>query len=134
MKTAAQRSRPTSISDYIAHFPAPVQRVLKQVRTAIRKALPKAEETISYQIPTYKIDGQYVIYFAAFKAHYSIYPANGRLIEAFKDDLEPYEYNNKGTIRFPLDEPVPVRLISRIAKFRAKEAASRAKDKASVRA
>jgi uncharacterized protein YdhG (YjbR/CyaY superfamily) len=77
---------------------------------------------ISYGIPAYRLEGRVAIYFAGWKSHYSIYPANARLVAAFKDDLAPYEVNNKGTIRFPLSEPVPVRLIARLAKFRAQEA------------
>ena len=87
--------------------------------------MPRAEEAISYRIPTYKVNGRYVIYFAGWKAHYSLYPANERLVAAFKDDLAPYEVNDKGTIRFPLDKPVPVKLIASLAKFRAREVAER---------
>jgi len=116
--------RPEDIDDYIAGFPRDVQAALKRVRTAIRKAVPKAEETISYQIPTYKVNGKSVIYFAGWKQHYSLYPAGERLVKAFKKELTPYEVNNKGTIRFPLSEPVPAKLIEAIAKFRAKEAAA----------
>jgi uncharacterized protein YdhG (YjbR/CyaY superfamily) len=97
--------------------------MLKRVRAIIRKAMPEAEEVISYQIPAYKLGGRAVLYFAAWKEHYSIYPSTARLVAAFKDDLADYE-RSKGTIRFPLSEPVPVKLIERIAKFRAKEAAS----------
>lgn len=110
-----------SVDDYIAAQPKASQPVLERVRQTIRKALPKAEESISYNIPVYKLDGRYVIYFAGWKAHYSIYPAQARLVAAFKKALEPYEINDKGTIRFPLSEPVPVKLIADIAKFRAKE-------------
>lgn len=117
-KTAAK-----TVSDYISGFPRPVQTVLKRVRAIIRKSMPGAEEVISYQIPAYKIDGHAVLYFAAWKEHYSIYPSTARLVAAFKDELADYE-RSKGTIRFPLSEPVPARLIERIAKFRAKEAAS----------
>ena len=112
-----------TIDEYIAGFPRAVQRVLKQVRRAIRKALPDADEAISYGIPAFKLGGRAVIYFAGWKQHYSLYPSNARLIAAFKDDLEPYEVNDKGTIRFPLSEPVPVKLIADIAKFRAKQVA-----------
>jgi uncharacterized protein YdhG (YjbR/CyaY superfamily) len=83
--------------------------------------VPRAEEVISYQIAAYKLDGRTIIYFAGWKEHYSLYPANDRLVSAFKEDLEPYEVNNKGTVRFPLSKPVPVKLIEGIAKFRAKE-------------
>ena len=111
-----------SVDEYIAAQPAAAQGVLERVRSAIRKAVPGAEEVISYQIPAYKLHGDRVLYFAAWKQHYSLYPATGRVIAAFKDDLAPYQVN-KSTIRFPLSQRVPVRLIQRIAKFRAKEVA-----------
>jgi uncharacterized protein YdhG (YjbR/CyaY superfamily) len=117
-----------SVDEYIATFPEGVQAILGRVRGAIRKALPGAEEAISYQIPTYRMHGGYVVYFAGWKQHYSLYPATGRLVAAFNDDLAPYEVS-KGTIRFPLSQPVPVRLIERLAKFLAKEAPARAKAK-----
>src|SRR5688572_9365073 len=120
-----------SVDDYIASQPREAQPSLQRVRGAIRKALPRAEEVISYQIPAYKLDGGVVIYFAGFKQHFSIYPASAQLIKDMKDDLEPYEYNNKGTIRFPLDKPAPVGLIGRIAKYRAQESKTRARAKAS---
>jgi len=105
--------------------------VLKRVRSIIRKALPKAEEVISYQIPAYKLNGGTVIYFAGWKQHYSLYPATGRLVAVFRDDLAPYEVS-KGTIRFPLAEPIPTKLIGSIAKFRAKEVSDREKAKAAA--
>jgi uncharacterized protein YdhG (YjbR/CyaY superfamily) len=113
-----------SVDEYIAQHPAAVQEVLERVRSTIRKAVPGAEEAISYQIPTFKRHGAYVVYFAGWKAHYSLYPANARLVAAFKKELAPYEVS-KGTIRFPLARPVPVRLIARIAMFLAKEATAR---------
>jgi uncharacterized protein YdhG (YjbR/CyaY superfamily) len=112
----------TSVSEYIASQPQQVRGALKRVRSAIRKAVPRAEESISYQIPAYKLDGRPVIYFAGWKRHYSLYPATRRLVAAYRDELAPYEVNDKGTIRFPLSGPVPVKLIEAIAKFRAKEA------------
>jgi uncharacterized protein YdhG (YjbR/CyaY superfamily) len=111
-----------SVDEYIAKYPEDVQAILQRVRSAIRKAVPGAEETISYQIPTYKLQGGRVIYFAGWKQHYSLYPATDHLVEAFKDELAPYEVN-KGTIRFPLSQPVPAKLIERIAKFLARAAA-----------
>ena len=114
-------ARAASVDEYIADFPAPVQRVLRQVRRTLRDALPGADEVISYSIPAYKLHGRIVIYFAGWKAHYSIYPATAPLITAFKKQLEPYEYNNKGTIRFSLTEPVPVSLIAKLARFRARQ-------------
>ena len=110
----------SSVDDYIALQPVAVQIVLERVRGAIRKAVPAAEETISYQMPTYKVPEGRVLFFAGWKKHYSLYPASPELIAAFKNELASYEVN-KGTIRFPLSEPVPVKLIERIAKFRAKE-------------
>jgi uncharacterized protein YdhG (YjbR/CyaY superfamily) len=115
-----------SVDEYIAVHPKDVQVVLKRVRNAIRKALPDATEAISYQIPTYKLHGRNVVYFAGWKEHYSLYPAGAKLRAAFKDDLERYEVA-KGTIRFPLSEAVPVTLIARLAKSLAMEAGERAK-------
>ena len=115
---------PKSVDQYIASQPQAVQRVLKRVRSSIRKAVPRAEEMISYGIPTYKLHGRAVIYFAGWSRHFSLYPSTDRLVAAFKVELAPYEVN-KGTIRFPLSEPVPVTLIEGIAKFRAKEVAER---------
>ncbi len=120
-----------SVDEYIASQPEIVQGVLERVRTAIRKAVPGAEEVISYKIPTYKLQGGPVLYFAGWKKHYSLYPATRRVIAEFKDDLAPYEVN-KATIRFPLSQPVPVKLIERIAKFRAKEVTEREKPKAAA--
>jgi uncharacterized protein YdhG (YjbR/CyaY superfamily) len=118
-----------SVDEYIASQPAAVQRILARVRSTIRKAVPRAEEVISYKIPTYKLQNRPVLYFAGWKQHYSLYPATERVVAAFKDELAPYEVM-KGTIRFPLSQPVPVKLIGRIAKFRAKEVAERHKVKA----
>jgi uncharacterized protein YdhG (YjbR/CyaY superfamily) len=117
-----------SVDEYIATQPEDAQPILQRVRSTIRKALPGAEEVISYQIPTYKLRGGYVVYFAGWKQHYSLYPAGRDLVAAFQADLAPYEVNT-GTIRFPLSKPVPVRLIGRIAKFLANEAVERARAK-----
>ena len=117
-----------SVDEYIASQPAAVQGILGRVRSAIREALPGAEEVISYQIPAYKLRGGRVLFFAGWKQHYSLYPAGERLVAAFRDELASYEVS-KGTIRFPLSQPVPVKLIGRIAKFRAKEVAEREKAK-----
>jgi uncharacterized protein YdhG (YjbR/CyaY superfamily) len=111
---------PKNVPGYIAGFPRGVQSVLRRVRGIIRKAVPEAEEMISYQIPAYKLHGRPILYFAAWKEHYSVYPSNARLVAAFKDKLARYELA-RGTIRFPLSEPVPVKLIEGIARFRAKE-------------
>jgi uncharacterized protein YdhG (YjbR/CyaY superfamily) len=118
-----------SVDEYIASQPEAVRGILRRVRSAIRKAVPRADEVISYKIPAYTLQNRPVLYFAGWKQHYSLYPATERVVAAFKDELAPYEVK-KGTIRFPLFEPIPVRLIGRIAKFRAKEVAEREKAKA----
>jgi uncharacterized protein YdhG (YjbR/CyaY superfamily) len=117
-----------SVDAYIGSQPEASRAVLERVRGTLQKALPGAEEVISYQIPAYKLPSGPVLYFAGWKQHYSLYPVTAQLVEAFKDDLAPYEVH-KGTIRFPLSQPVPVKLLERIAKFRAKEHAERAKAK-----
>jgi uncharacterized protein YdhG (YjbR/CyaY superfamily) len=114
----------TSVSEYIASQPAGARATLRRVRVAIRKAVPAAEEMISYQIPGYKLHGRPLIAFAGWKEHFSIYPANKRLVATFKTELAPYEVRN-ATIRFPLTMRPPVKLIERIAKFRAKEVVAR---------
>jgi len=120
-----------SVDQYIASQPAGVQGILGRVRSTIRKAVPGAEEVISYKIPAYKLHSGPMLYFAGWKQHYSLYPATEGVVAAFKDELAPYEIT-KGTIRFALSQPVPVKLIGRIAKFRAKEVAEREKAKAAA--
>ena len=110
-----------SVNEYFASQPKAAQAALKRVRRIIRKAIPDADEAISYGIPAFRRNGRVVLYLAGWKAHYSLYPSSRALDLAFKDDLAPYKLSHKGTIRFPLSEPVPVKLIERIAKFRAKE-------------
>jgi uncharacterized protein YdhG (YjbR/CyaY superfamily) len=117
-----------SVPEYIAAQPKAAQDSLERVRSSIRKAVPSAEESISYKIPTYKLHGRRILYFAGWRKFYSIYPATDTVLAAFKTDLAPYEIN-KHTIRFPLSQPVPVKLIERIAKFRAKEVLDREKAK-----
>src|SRR5262245_40990443 len=121
MKTKA--AKPKDIDDYISGFDTDVQAILEKIRQTIRRSTPKAEEAISYQIPTFKLDGHYLIYFAAFKKHVSIYPAP-RAVAEFKKELSSYE-GGKGTVQFPLDKPIPFGLIKRIVKFRAKQIAEK---------
>ena len=117
-----------SVDEYVATHPKEVQAILRRVRAIISKALPGADETICYQIPTYKLHGGGVVSFAGWKQHYSLYGVTAPLVAALKDQLAPYELS-KGTIRFPLSQPVPAKLIERIAKLRAQEAAERAQAK-----
>ena len=115
-----------SVDEYIGAQPEGSRSTLERVRNTIRKAVPNAEEVMAYQIPTYKLNGKAVIYFAGWKQHFSLYPATEGVVAEFGDDLSPYEIS-KGTIRFPLSRDVPATLISRIAKHRAKEVTERAK-------
>jgi uncharacterized protein YdhG (YjbR/CyaY superfamily) len=114
-----KRATPDSVDEYIAGFPTDVQKILQKIRMTIRKAAPGAEETISYAIPCFKLNGRYLIYFAGFRNHTSIYPAP-RGAEEFTEELAAYE-GGKGTVQFPLDKPIPIGLIKRIVKYRIKE-------------
>ena len=124
MSASTPRKRVASVSEYVASKPKETRTSLEAVRRAILKALPGAEEGLSYQMPAYTLNGVAVLYFAGWKSHYSLYPASDALVEAFARELAPYE-RSKGTIRFPFSEPVPVRLIERIAKFRARQLTTR---------
>jgi len=106
---------PKDIDDYISRFPPEVQAILKKIKSTISKAVPDATEGISYQIPTYKIDGKNLIHFVAFKHHVSVYPAP-RSAPELEAELAKYK-GGKGTVRFPLDGPIPYELISRIARY-----------------
>lgn len=108
-----------SIDEYIATFPEDIQALLEAIRTTIKAAAPEAEERISYQMPSFALNG-YLVYFAAWKKHIAFYPASSGVPETFKDELSKYE-GTKGTLRFPLNEPLPLDLISRIVQFRVAE-------------
>jgi uncharacterized protein YdhG (YjbR/CyaY superfamily) len=107
-----------TIDEYIAAFPKDVRVQLETMRKAIRRSAPGAEETISYQMPAFRWHG-ILVYFAAFKNHIGFYPTSSA-IEAFKDELSAFE-TSKGTIRFPLDKPLPIALVKRIVKYRVKQ-------------
>ncbi|HTV20381.1 MAG TPA: DUF1801 domain-containing protein [Polyangiaceae bacterium] len=111
-----------SVDEYIAAQPEGTRAALERVRAAIRRALPKAEERISYQIAGYRTDAGTVIYFAGWKQHYSVYPVGPALAASFEGALDRY-LAQKDTLRFPLTEPVPAKLIERVARARAREAA-----------
>lgn len=108
--------KPLSVDDYLAAQPDETRAALRKVRAVIRKTLPGAEETIGYGIPCYRRGGTYVVYFAGWKRHYSLYPVGDRAVAAFGETLAPYEMS-KGTIRFPLSEPVPLGLIQRLVRL-----------------
>jgi uncharacterized protein YdhG (YjbR/CyaY superfamily) len=119
------RTNVTTVDAYIAAQPEGARAALRHVRDIIRAAVPGADEGISYQIPVYRLHGALVLHFAGFKAHYSLYPATDGIVEALGDELAAHVVS-KGTIRFSLAEPVPTRLIARIARFRARVARDRA--------
>ncbi|MBD0285902.1 MAG: DUF1801 domain-containing protein [Flavisolibacter sp.] len=117
-----------NIDEYITAFPEETGRLLNQIRSAIQKAAPQAEETISYAIPTFKLNGRPLIYFAGYKNHVAVYPVP-RGNDAFAEELATYK-GGKGTAQFPLDKPPPLQLITRIVKFRMEENAVEKKEKA----
>ena len=107
-----------TIDEYIKTFPEEIQSILKKIRKTIRKAAPGATEAISYQMPTFKLNGN-LVHFAAYSNHIGFYPVPSG-IDAFKKELAPY-IAGKGTLRFPLDRPIPYDLIEKVVIFRAKE-------------
>ncbi len=128
MKKSAQAPRsqaPRTVDEYIAGFPLRVQALLKKIRTTIRKAAPGVEDKISYRIAGFFLNGKVLIYTAAFAKHIGIYPAP-RGVDEFKEELAGYG-GGKGTVQFPLDQPIPYDLIRRIVKFRAKQISESAK-------
>lgn len=123
-----KRAKPNDVKEYIAMFPKEAQTILKQIQSAIKKAAPGAKQKISYGIPAFTLNDRNLIYFAGFKNHTSIYPAP-RGHEKFKEELSKYK-GGKGTLQFPMDEPLPLGLITRIVKFKIKESNEREKVKA----
>ena len=117
----------TSVDEYIAAFPEDIQALLEAVRATIRAAAPDAEERISYQMPAFALEGN-LVYFAALKHHIGFYPTSSG-IAAFERELSRYK-SSKGAVQFPLDEPLPLELISRIVRFRVAENHARAKERA----
>jgi len=113
-----------NIDEYVATFPKNVQSILEELRQAIRDSAPNAEEAISYQIPTFKLKGN-LVHFGAFKNHIGFYPRISA-IEAFREELSDYEVT-KGTIKFPLNKPIPLDLVKKIVRFRVKENLSKMK-------
>jgi uncharacterized protein YdhG (YjbR/CyaY superfamily) len=123
---SAEQKAPKDIDEYIAGFPPDVQQILEEIRSTIRKAAPDAQETISYQMPTFALKGN-LVHFAAFKKHIGFYPTSTG-IARFKDELSDYK-GGKGSVQFPLDKPIPFDLISEIVEFRVRENLERAEAK-----
>jgi uncharacterized protein YdhG (YjbR/CyaY superfamily) len=121
MKT--DQPSPKTIEEYVADFPEDVQEILQKIRSVIREEAPLAQEAISYQMPTFKLNGN-LVHFAAFKNHIGFYPTPTGT-EKFQKELAPYK-GGKGSIRFPLDEPIPYDLIRKIVIFRVTESLEKA--------
>ncbi len=115
---------PASVEEYLAALPAERRAALEELRQAVRDAAPDATETIAYQMPAYRMHGRFLVSFAAFKNHYSLFPASDAVVEALGAELEPY-LHGKGTIRFPADAPLPTAMVTRIVEVRVAEEAAR---------
>lgn len=120
----ANRSTANSIDEYIAGFPPETQKVLEELRALIKASAPDATETISYAIPTFDLNGKHLVHFAGYERHVGLYPAPSGL-EAFKKDLKPYK-SGKGSVQFPLGQPLPKDLIRRIVEFRVEQSTGKA--------
>jgi uncharacterized protein YdhG (YjbR/CyaY superfamily) len=113
---------PTSVEDYLAALPEPPRSALEKLRKTIKAAAPEATETISYQMPTFKLDGRFLVSYAAFKEHCSLFPASGKVLEACGEELKPH-FSGKGTIRFTADKPLSSALVRKIVETRIEEIA-----------
>jgi len=122
MKTAPRA--PKDMDAYIADFPEHIREILQEIRATIKKAVPGAEETISYKMPTFNFHGQYLIYFAAYKKHIGMYPVPTGDAK-FNQELSAYQ-TGKGTLQFPLDKPIPHKLITKMVKLRIKDILAKA--------
>jgi len=115
-----QPAKAENIDQYIATFPNETQAILQQIRSIIKKVAPKADEKISYGIPTFNLNGTYLIYFAAYKKHIALYPVPSK-IETIGKEFTSYKTSGKGTIQFQLNEPMPYHLITKIVKYKLQE-------------
>ena len=122
---ATSKNQFKTMDEYIAKLPKNVRDVLEELRRVIRESAPEAKEAISYQMPTFKLNGN-LVHFAAWKNHIGFYPGGSSAIEAFKKELAPFK-QAKGTVQFPLDKPIPFDLVKKIVKFRVKQNLSKKK-------
>jgi len=111
---------PTSVEDYLAAVPEKSRAALEKLRKTIKAAAPEATETISYQMPAFKDHGRFLVSYAAFKDHRSLFPASNAVMEALGEELNPY-FSGKGTLRFTADKPIPAALVKKIVKARIEE-------------
>jgi uncharacterized protein YdhG (YjbR/CyaY superfamily) len=117
-------ARPTSVDEYMAALPEDRRAAMDELRRTIKSAAPGAVESIAYGMPAFRTDGQFLVSYAAYKAHYSLFPASDAVVRALGDELTRH-LAGRGTIRFPVGEPVPTSLVSRIVKIRVDENAAR---------
>lgn len=122
------KQKPSTIDEYVADFPEKTQAMLEELRTIIKSAVPGAGEKISYGIPCVTLNEKYLLYFAGYKKHIGLYPVPSAS-KGFEKDYAPYTTSGKGTIQFPLDKPLPVKLIKKITKFRVQENLAKQKSK-----
>jgi uncharacterized protein YdhG (YjbR/CyaY superfamily) len=116
---------PTSVEDYLAGFPEDRRAVLEQLRQTVRAAAPEATETIAYDMPAFRTAaGDFLVSFAAYQRHYSLFPASDAVTKALAKEIEPY-LAGKGTIRFPAGKPIPLGLVSKVVAIRVAETAAR---------
>lgn len=120
----------TTIDDYISGYPSEIQAILQEVRATIQKAAPGATEKISYQLPTFYLSGN-LVHFGAFKKHIGFYPTSSGIAN-FTEELAPYQ-TSRGAVQFPLVQPIPLNLITKIVEFRVRENLERAKEKAATK-
>jgi len=113
------RKQYKTVEEYIKTFPKDIQTILEKLRQTIHETAPEAVETISYQMPTFKLNGKNLVHFAVFKEHIGFYPTPSG-IDSFEKDLAPYR-TGKGTLQFPLDKPIPFELVKKVVIFRVKE-------------
>ncbi|OJV12395.1 MAG: hypothetical protein BGO21_06515 [Dyadobacter sp. 50-39] len=119
-------AKTSSIDEYIANFPEDVQKVLQEIRLVIRETAPDAIETISYDMPTFNLNGTYLVYFAGWKKHVALYPVSAGIAGALSAELSGYK-GTKGSVYFPLDKPIPLDLIRKITEWRIRENKASAK-------
>lgn len=125
--------KPSTINEYIAGFPEDTQLMLEEIRATIKSAARGAGEKISYGIPCLTLNDKYLLYFAGYKKHIGLYPVPAAS-KGFEKDYAPYVTSGKGTIQFPLDKPLPIKLIKKITKFRMQENSAKTKTMAAKKA
>ena len=111
---------PLTVDEYLAALPDARRAAMEDLRRTIRSAAPDAVERISYQMPAFRTNGRFLVSYAAFKNHYSLFPASAAIVAELGSDIEPY-LSGRGTIRFPAAHPVPLELVTRIVAIRVRE-------------